>query len=444
MNKSDAESVLGMESFDFVHFVVPDLNGIPRGKVIPRKFVTEKMEKGVDLLQAVLMMGPRCDVTLNIDELLKFQDNTWIPDRTTLTPTPWGDTDARRTASVLCDPAATEGPLHELSTRHIALNLVKRLKENHGLTIHAAFEFEFTVYKKDAGQPVGSKYNQLFDLRATDPDLDLFYELSEVLGQAGFHVTDIAPEFGPGTWELNFQPREGIQSADLAFHVKNAVKLFFRRKGYEATFMTVPKLSASPCGLHFNHSLWSGDGMAAMKDEGKDNGLSDLALRWNAGLLAHASALTAVCCPTVNCYRRMHGLVLPSLTTWGVLNRHALMRFKVGRGEVYLESRLPSAAVNPYLVLAAHLASGLHGLETKMTSPPEMDTEHALKLPSSLEEAFDSLEKDEVLTETLGKRFVSYYLTAKRDYEIRPFTETVFSSEEEQMKFEQERSFVSL
>nr|KAG5711215.1 hypothetical protein BaRGS_004859 [Batillaria attramentaria] len=73
-----------------------------------------------------------------------------------------------------------------------------------------------------------------------------------------------------------------------------------------------------------------------------------------------------------------------------------------------------------------------------MTSPPPMDTEHAQKLPSSLEEAVQALEKDDVMVEALGKRFVSWYVTAKRDYEIRPFTETEFSSEEEKMKFERE------
>ncbi|KAK7503269.1 hypothetical protein BaRGS_00005534 [Batillaria attramentaria] len=429
-----------IESFDFVHFVIPDVNGIPRGQVIPKKSVKEKAEQGVDLIYAVLIMGPRCEYTLKIDELLKLNSQTWRPDLSTLIPTPWGDSGVCRTATVLCDLVTREGTVDELSTRHVVQRLVKRLKDKHGLTIRSAFEFEFS----DTGEPAGSASHQLYDLRATEPDLDLFYELCEVLAKAGLDVTDVTPEFGAGTWELNFRPREGTETADLAFHVKNAVKTFFRRKGYDATFMTTPKLNATSCGLHFNHSLWSEDGRAVMKDGAKEHGLSDLALRWNAGLLAHAPAMAAICCPTVNCYRRMHGIVRPSLATWGVENRYALMRFKTGHDDVYLESRLPSSACNPYLVLAAHLAAGLDGLEAEMTSPPPMDTEHAQKLPSSLEEAVQALEKDDVMVEALGKRFVSWYVTAKRDYEIRPFTETEFSSEEEKMKFERERYFVSL
>nr|KAG5711216.1 hypothetical protein BaRGS_004860 [Batillaria attramentaria] len=170
-----------IESFDFVHFVIPDVNGIPRGQVIPKKSVKEKAEQGVDLIY---------------DELLKLNSQTWRPDLSTLIPTPWGDSGMCKTATVLCDLVTREGTVDELSTRHVVQRLVKRLKDKHGLTIRSAFEFEFSVYKKSS--------------------LD---------------VTDVTPEFGAGTWELNFRPREGTETADLAFHVKNAVKTFFRRKG---------------------------------------------------------------------------------------------------------------------------------------------------------------------------------------------------------------------
>ena len=92
--------------------------------------------------------------------------------------------------------------------------------------------------------------------------------------------------------------------------------------------MTFPKLGGAGNSLHLNHSLWTLDGHNAMKDE--EASISTLAQHWNAGLLSHAAALTAFCCPTVNCFRRLHlGDSYPSHITWSVENRNSLNRFKV-------------------------------------------------------------------------------------------------------------------
>ena len=40
--------------------------------------------------------------------------------------------------------------------------------------------------------------------------------------------------------------------------------------------------------------------------------MSDFARHWIAGLVKHTYAMTAILCPTVNCYRRMHGTWAPS------------------------------------------------------------------------------------------------------------------------------------
>lgn len=38
-----------MDSLDFVHFAIPDINGLPRGQVVPRRSVGDKMKEGLDL-----------------------------------------------------------------------------------------------------------------------------------------------------------------------------------------------------------------------------------------------------------------------------------------------------------------------------------------------------------------------------------------------------------
>jgi len=84
-----------------------------------------------------------------------------------------------------------------------------------------------------------------------------------------------------------------------------------------------------PTGLHFNHSLWSTKSSAnAMYDPSQADSLSDVTRWWVAGLLKHASALMALCCPTVNCYRRLGGCFAPTFADWAIDDRNATIRLK--------------------------------------------------------------------------------------------------------------------
>ncbi|XP_025097851.1 lengsin-like [Pomacea canaliculata] len=408
---ADDTREIDVDSYDYVHLVIPDVNGLPRGQVIPRRFAWEKLSTGVDLYYA----------------------------------TPWCDSKSHRTASVLCDLLTRDGTPDGLSTRGIVQQLLWKLRDKFGLTLKVAFEFEFIVMKENTLEPLGGNTCQFLDLRKTGGDLDIFYDLCETLEKVGLHVTSLSSEYFAGQWELNFNPLDDIKAADMAFHVKNAVKIFFKRRGYTATFMSVPDGKEGTSGLHLNHSLWTAAGQNAMVDDQRKDAISDLALRWNAGLLKHARALTALCCPTINCYRRLHQVACPSDNTWAVEHRTGMTRFKVRNNDVYLESRLPSAAANPYLVIAGHLAAGMAGLEAaEIELPPEMDTVNAQKLPTSLGEALDFLEQDEVMVETLGRRFVSYFLIAKHDLELDQYSLVSPATEEEKFKHEREKYLVSL
>ncbi len=68
---------------------------------------------------------------------------------------------------------------------------------------------------------------------------------------------------------------------------------------------------------------------------------------------------------------------------------------------------MPSAAANPYLVLAATVAAGIDGIKNKI-EPAPMDDKEAVKLPESLEEALKALESDTVFVQDLGEHFVHW------------------------------------
>src|SRR5207302_1060278 len=77
-----------------------------------------------------------------------------------------------------------------------------------------------------------------------------------------------------------------------------------RAAGKSATFLPKPIFEENGSGMHVHQSLWKG-GNTLMFDENGYALLSDLALGYVAGLLAHGRPLMAFCAPAPNSYRRL-------------------------------------------------------------------------------------------------------------------------------------------
>jgi len=158
-----------------------------------------------------------------------------------------------------------------------------------------------------------------------------------------------------------------------------------------------------------NHSIDGKNNVLA--DSAAADGISQVARYWLAGLVKQARGLTALCCPTVNCYRRLHG---PSAPCRSSVSRDdndqtsSLSLKSTGMADTVVINRLPGGSANPYNVMAATVAAGLAGIQNKYP-PQERDVE--VLLSKSLSEALDALEKDEVLVKALGVEFIQrFYL----------------------------------
>ena len=99
--------------------------------------------------------------------------------------------------------------------------------------------------------------------------------------------------------------------------------------------------------------------------------MSDLMRHYMAGQLALMREFAAMFLPTVNSYKRtVPGTWAPTNVTWGIDNRTTALRaIPAGSKATRVEHRLPGADSNPYLALAASLASGLYGIEKKLALP---------------------------------------------------------------------------
>lgn len=255
-----------------------------------------------------------------------------------------------------------------------------------------------------------------------------FLHLLRMLDQLRIGVFAGNHEFSPSQYEINIWHGEALDACDRIFMLKAGVKDLIARLGQAATFSGKPWSDEGGSGFHLHVSLESTDGENLMH-EGAD--LSLLAQRMIAGIVAHAPALTALCNPTINAFKRLGPDTLaPYRANWGYDNRSAMLRVPPERGGgTRLEMRLADGAANPYLMTAAILAAGLDGIRRELDAPPaavgySYEDESQEILPMTLGAALDALRADTVLIEILGGSLVDVFEVMKRD-EIERYTEAV-------------------
>jgi glutamine synthetase len=93
-----------------------------------------------------------------------------------------------------------------------------------------------------------------------------------------------------------------------------------------------------------------------------------------------------------------------------------------------VEYRLAGADINPYVAIAAGLASGLYGIEHELELP-EIVIANAYEakappLPRSLEEATAALKQSHLAKELLGENFVDHFVRT-REWEVRQYRHAV-------------------
>jgi glutamine synthetase len=208
-----------------------------------------------------------------------------------------------------------------------------------------------------------------------------------------------------------------LTTADQAVMFKHAVREIAAAHGLSATFMARCDEQLGGSSAHIHQSL--------AETTGANLFASDPAVldRWLAGLLATMADLTALCCPTVNSYKRtIPGSFAPTTATWGEDNRTAALRVIRGEQAAHrIEHRLPGADANPYLAIAACLAGGMHGIDNDLLPPPpvtgnahELDAESGLALPPDLGAAVDRLAESKLAADLLGAEFVAHFLAGRR------------------------------
>lgn len=408
-----------------VLLALPDLMGRLQGtRIGARHFLDSVVHDGfgactylltTDLDMAVVAPTPELD-----PDGTGYGDMVLVPDPSTLRLLPWDP----GTILAVADARHRDGRPVSVAPRQALREQVEALAQ-HGLTPYAGFELELRVFEEDYRTAAERQWHGLTPTTRGNVDYALTglgalepfaRRLRRDMTAAGLVVESARGECAPGQYELVFRYDEAMACADSAAFYKHGVKQVAAQEGLAATFMAkVDQHEGSSC--HFHVSLRDRAGRAVFRGDGPWGG-SELLHHALAGQLALLPELTLLFAPTVNAYKRLRpGGFAPVHAAWGPDNRLTALRLAGAGDSLRVEHRVPGADVDPYLALAGILLAFRHGIEQRPELPPPAvgaPPEDAPRLPTTLVEAADLLDRSEVARAGLGDALVDSLVAAAR------------------------------
>lgn len=440
---SAVERAIKKHKLDLVRFSFVDQHGTLRGKTLMATDAARAMRSGVTMTTTLLAKDTSHRTVfpvfspgggLNVPEMQGAGDFVMVADPAAFRVLPW----APNTGWVLCDIAFTNGKPVPFSTRQLYRDALQKLA-GAGFDYCAGLEVEFHLFKIEDPRlalpeaavwppepPDVSLTTQGFQY-LTENRFDQVGPIMDVLRETvvglGMPLRSQEVELGPSQYEFTFAPEIGLAAADAMVLFRSAMKQVARRHGYLVSFMCRPKFAnAFSSGWHLHQSLVSRKtGTNAFASDGKSEVLSPLGQAFLAGLLAHARAGAAFATPTVNGYKRYHGVntMAPIQAIWARDNRGVMVRVMGEPGDpaTHLENRVGEPLANPYLYMASQIHAGLDGVARSLVPGPSADAPYELAqepLPGVLGDALDALAADQCFRSAFGGAFVDYYVAIKR------------------------------
>lgn len=406
--------------------VLTDLNGIFRGKWLPRsgieKVLNGKLKMSLTSVSADVWgrdVPVLCRQTGDGDGICEAIENS-------IRLLPWLE---RPTAQLMLQLNTEDGTPWGFDPRVILKRVSERF-EALGLTAVCAPELEFYLLpdkRKADGTPhipptrangncsIGG---QLYSTEVMQEQAVLLHEMREACEEMNLPLEGLVKELATSQYELNLEHiGDPVRAADNAQMLKQTIKGVARQHGLIASFMAKPFGDRDGNGYHTHVSVLDKEGKNIF-DDGTERG-SDRLRHAIAGLAQTMADCMLVFAPHNNSYRRLRrGVHGPLVPTWGYENRYTALRIPNGEGEARrIEHRIAGADANPYLSLAAILAGIAFGLENRLEAdepteggPQDLDP----VLPGNWYEALREFENSEFVAEAMGADFRQAFSAIKR------------------------------
>ncbi len=372
----DAAELQQIAGCEMVDLLLPDMNGLLRGKRITRDALEKVYANGVCLPMSLIAT----DITGNTVEETGLgydigdEDRICRPVPGTLRPIPW---QSRPMAQLLLSMEDAQGGVFEANPREVLKRVLRGFAEL-GLTPVVAVELEFYLLDAELsvdGRPQTSINPATGERNTTTQvyymqDLNDYQEFTDAVADAcraqQIPADTAVAEYAPGQFEINLKHRsDALLACDDAIFLKRAIKAIAEDQGMIASFMAKPFVDQAGSGTHIHVSLLDKDGnnIFACTPDAPVDALKHAV----AGLQKASKDCMLMFAPHANSYRRfVLNAFVPLNDCWGFNNRTVAMRIPHSDpANVRIEHRIAGADANPYLVTAAVLAGILQGLKDK-------------------------------------------------------------------------------
>jgi glutamine synthetase len=365
-----------------------------------------------------------------------------LPDYGTLAVVPWAHDP---TAQVIHDAFSPDGAPVEESPRRV-LRRVLELYAAKGWQPVVAPELEFYLVEKNLDPdyplkpPVGRSGRpetgrQGYSISAVNEFDALFEDMYEYSEQQGLAIDTLIHESGVAQMEINLRHGDPLELADQVFMFKRTIREAAMAHDIYATFMAKPMATEPGSAMHIHQSIVDPVSGQSLFSDAETGAATPLFESFIGGQQRYLPAIMSMLAPYVNSYRRIaRDSGAPINTQWGHDNRTAGLRVPPSdAANRRLENRIPSSDANPYLAIAAVLATGYLGMVEGLK--PSAAVEHdanigRIALPRSLIDSLALMEDCQPLVEILGQRFVSAYTRVKQA-EYETFMQTISPWERE-------------
>ncbi len=434
MKKEEITQLIRELEVKNIKFAVTDIDGILRGKLIS----TEKF------LKAVNGQIGFCNVIFGWDMNDAVYDNckvsgwhTGYPDSfATIDPSTFRKIPWENDKPFFLADFSESADLKDVCPRSL-LKKIKKEANDLGFSPQFSAEFEWfnfdetmhSLKEKEYSDPTPLTPGMFgYSVLRASQNSNYFNDLFDLLYTFGIPLEGLHTETGDGVFEAAITYDEILESADRATLFKTSVKEIASQYDLTASFMAKWNPELPGCSQHIHQSLINKSGKNLFFDDSKDHKMSELFEYYLAGQLYCLPHILPMFAPTVNSYKRyVEGSWAATSVSWGIENRTVALRVINRKSDsMRLENRVPGADANPYLTMAASLASGLYGIKHKLkldTAPTkgnEYENKNSEPLPENLHKATKAMKESSIAKELFGESFVDHFVKT-REWEWRQY-----------------------
>jgi glutamine synthetase len=438
MNEKEVLNRMQKLDADKIKFGVTDIDGILRGKTISKKKFTKAIHEGAGFCNVIFGWDSN-DAVYNNSVIsgwhTGYNDAIASIDLTTYRTIPWEEDVPFFIADF------SKSSIADVCPRTL-LKKVRQQCIDLGFVPNFAKEYEWFNFKET---PETLQQKSFANLTSLTPGMFGYSLLRPASNQSFYnHIFNLLLKFnipleglhtetGDGVYEAALEYTDVLEAADRAVLFKTSVKQLAYAHGIIATFMAKWNNNLPGCGGHIHQSFWDATGEKNLfYEKANKQHISPLLEHYIAGQLHCLPHIMPMYAPTVNSYKRyIEGAWSSTSVSWGIENRTTALRVINHSAEgMRVETRVPGADANPYLSLAASLASGLYGITHKLplniaaTTGSEYANTSNLALPKTLQEATQAMKQSTIANELFGEAFTDHFIRT-REWEWNQFQQKV-------------------